>query len=321
MKAPASKFLPAIVAASALFLFACSSPPYLPARDGGDVSAAPVVHAHGTFEGFRGTHLYEQWWRPTAEQPPRATLVVVHGLKDHGARYGDLAQALVARGFAVYALDLRGHGRSEGVRVDIESFDDYLLDLHAFMDRVEAREPGRPLFLFGHSMGGAIATMYAMTNRPHIRGLVLSGAALIDDAGGLKIFGTELAAALTPSAGVFQLDLEKFSRYPAVVKACEDDPLVYQGAAPARMARALVDALDFIHENLEYVDVPLLVMHGGADEVTSPDGSRDLYARAKSADKTLKIYPGLYHDLLHEPERAIVTKDVVEWLSARAAAP
>jgi alpha-beta hydrolase superfamily lysophospholipase len=247
-------------------------------------------------------------------------VVVVHGLKDHSENYRALAARLVEQGFAVHAFDLRGHGRSEGLRVWTDSFDDYLGDLEIFMGKVRAEEPGRPALLFGHSMGGAIATLYTITRHPDLKGLALSGAALEADVPAAVAGGTGLVAALSPGAGVFQLDLHQFSRDPAVVRAGLEDPLVYQGAAPARTARELLGAIGQIQGHMEDVTIPVLAMHGAADSVTPPDGSKALVARARSTDKTLKIYPGLYHDLLHEPEKEQVMADLVKWLSDHAPA-
>ena len=125
-------------------------------------------------------------------------------------------------------------------------------------------------------------------------------------------------SACSPGAGVFQLDLHQFSRDPAVVRAGLEDPLVYQGAAGARTARELLGAIAEIQDHMEDVTVPLLAMHGAADRVTPPEGSKALVSRARSTDKTLKIYPGLSHDLLHEPEKEQVMADLVKWLSDHA---
>ena len=249
---------------------------------------------------------------------PRGAVVIVHGLKDHSSRYDGFARRVVAEGFAVHAFDLRGHGRSEGVRVAIDDFSEYLDDLAVELVRVRAREPGVPVFLMGHSMGGAIVTLFALERRPAVSGLVLSAAALAVDASAITVGGTKAVAAISPDAGVFQLDLDDFSRDPAVVAENRADPLVYQDAAPARTAALLIGAIDTIGEREGELDVPVLALHGDADHVTPPEGSRELVRRARTRDKTLKTYPGLVHDLLHEPERETVVRDIVAWLDARA---
>lgn len=280
------------------------------ARDSAD-------HAEGTFEGVRGTALYEQRWRPPGGV--RAAVVLMHGLKDHGSRYGELAARLVARGCAVHAFDLRGHGRSAGARVWVDRFDDYLEDLERFVARVREREPGAPLFLFGHSMGGAIVTLYTITRQPPLAGLIVHAGALAPGASGAKIAATRLVAALLPRAGVFQLDLALFSRDPAVVAAGKADPLVHQKPASAHTAREVLGAIARIEQHRAEVKVPLLALHGTGDRVTPPEGTEALHRDAASADKTLKLYPGLYHDLVHEPEKETVIADIVSWIDARAA--
>jgi alpha-beta hydrolase superfamily lysophospholipase len=313
-----------IVGALGLALGGCSYPPFTPVRmppvDGAVVVAPPdAEHKDGVFEGVHGTKLYEQWWRPRAE--PRGVVVVVHGLKDHSTRYRALAERLVKAGFAVHAFDLRGHGRSEGVRVWVDPFDDHLADLDIFFRRVREREPGKPALLFGHSMGGAIATLYTITRKPELKGLALSGAALKIDVSGAVVGGTRLIAALQPNAGVFNLDLHQFSRDPAMVAGNAFDPLVFQPAAAARTGAELLGAIGAIQERMEELTLPLLILHGAADKVTPPEGSQDLQRRARSADKTLKLYPGLFHDLLHEPEKEQVMGDLVQWMSDHVGAP
>jgi acylglycerol lipase len=306
-----------LLALSLLGLSACGGPPFVAAHATTPLpSPRGGVHAEGFFSATDGTKLFEQSWQPIAS--PRAVVVVVHGLKDHGNRYADFAASLVDEGFAVYAADLRGHGHSDGVRVYIDSFDQYLDDLDVFLRLVQTKEPGKPVFLFGHSMGGAIATLYTIRHKPKLAGLILSGAALRAGVSGFKVFGTGVVAGLSPKAGVFQLDLHDFSRDPAVVEAGLHDPLVYQDAAPARTAKQLLNAIDEIDQHMEDVTVPLLILHGDADKVTTPSGSKELYARASSKDKTIHVYLGLYHDLLHEPERAGLTHVIVSWIAKRA---
>jgi alpha-beta hydrolase superfamily lysophospholipase len=298
----------------------CSHAPALQVRmpEPGVAATTGIEHREGTFEGVREVQLYEQSWLPVGE--PRGVLVIVHGLKDHSGNYRVIGERLAGQGFAVHAFDLRGHGRSAGVRVWVDTFDDYLDDLDRFMKRVRERHPGRPIFLFGHSMGGAIATLYTLTHHPDIRGLVLSGAALEANVSAATAGGTKLINALSPSAGVFDLDLHNFSRDPSVISAALGDPLVYNKPAAARTARELLGALDRIQATMGELDVPLLAMHGGADVITPPSGSKSLVEHARSKDKTLKIYPGLFHDLLHEPEREQVMVDLSAWLAERAPA-
>lgn len=276
-----------------------------------------TTHTQGQLVGVGGTKLYWQAWQPTHTRK-RGVLVLMHGLKDHSSRYADFAHALNDAGYAVYAFDLPGHGYSAGDRVAIGAFDDYVLDFDMFLFRVELAETV-PVFVMGHSMGGAIVTLHAIMIHPDgVRGMILSAAALEPGVSDFTIAATYATDALLPDFDVFNLDVdERFSRDPAVVEADKHDPLVYQGAATAHMASELVGAIQCIDGTMENVTVPLLILHGKADHVTPPSGSQKLYDRARSTDKTLTLYANMVHDLLHEPEKAAVTRDIVAWMNTR----
>jgi len=304
---------------AALGLVGCAAPAHLPVRP--LAAAAPsngVTHATGTFQGRGGVELFEQSWRP--EAPPRAVLVAMHGLKDHSSRYGDFARRLVARGFAVHAFDMRGHGHSSGRRAALDSFDDLTGDLDIFMARVRQREPGLPVFLLGHSVGGAIVTLYTLERRPALAGLITLAPALRVDRSPIEAAATPIAAAMLPNFPVVNTPDEDFSRDPAVVREMGADPLVYHSVGPARTAAALVDAIGHIWERADTLDVPLLGMHGTVDRLTDPRGTAELVRRARHRDRTLILYRGLVHDLIHEPERDQVMSDIERWLDEHLAA-
>jgi acylglycerol lipase len=278
-----------------------------------------VDHAEGTLTGAGDLQLFYQSWRPKGVAP-RATLVVMHGLKDYSGHYAPLAETLTRQGFAVYGFDLPGHGRSAGRRATIDSFVEYLDDLEAFMKLVREKEPGHPVFLLGHSMGGAIVTLFTLTRRPDLAGLLLSGPALKpgDDVGAGLIRVTKILGSVAPTAGALDLPNDWFSRDPAVVHDMDTDPLISQGKVPARTTAELLRAMEAIRAHEYELTLPLFVMHGTADKCTNPAGSQELTEHAMSKDKPLKLYPGLFHDLLHEPEKAQVTADVTAWLVAHA---
>jgi alpha-beta hydrolase superfamily lysophospholipase len=217
-------------------------------------------------------------------------------------------------------MDLRGHGRSQGAPVWVDAFDDYLDDLDAFVSRVSAREPGKPVFLFGHSMGGAIVTLYTLTRKPALRGLLLSAPALKagSDISPFLIAVTRFLGRALPRLPVLKLQDRFFSRDPEVVRANQQDPLIHKKPGPARTAAGLLGALERIGAQMEALTVPFFVMHGTEDRLTNPEGSKELYARARSTDKTLRLFDGLYHDLLYEPERAQVLAGVTLWIEERA---
>jgi alpha-beta hydrolase superfamily lysophospholipase len=272
-----------------------------------------VWRGESTLAGARATTLYQQWWRPATQ--PRGVVAIVHGFKDHGDRYDELARRLVKEGVAVYALDLRGHGRSAGRRAWFDAFDDNLTDVDVFLADVRRHEPGLPVFLFGHSIGGAVVTLYTITHQPPLAGLIVHAGALKVDIGKGKLGGVKFVAALFPGAKVFPLDLHLFSHDPIVVDAALSDPFVWQPDHPARTAREALGGIARVEADGAAIKVPLLLLHGTADRVTPPAGSQLLASHASSSDKQLRLYPGLYHDLIHEPERDTVLSDIVGWVS------
>jgi acylglycerol lipase len=276
----------------------------------------PMSHKETRFSARDGLSLYEQCWLP--EGPIKAVLVMVHGVNEHSGRYARLAGDLNRNGYAVYMMDLRGHGRSDGARVMVRSFDDYLSDVEVLLERVAEREPGKPLFLFGHSMGGAIVTLLAITRPPKVRGLILSSPALLI-AGGVFPVLRKLASffsAVWPSLRLVGIGCRFISHDQAVVEAFRADPLVYHGKMPVRTGAEILRTADLIQKQMESIQLPLLIIHGTGDYVTDPNGSRQLYARAKSEDKTMQLYPGLYHEVFSEPEREQAVTDLLAWLDA-----
>ena len=311
----------AVVAALAATLStACSAPPTLalrplaPAR-ASDVTAG-VDHRTGAFRGTGGVMLFEQSWRPVGARP-RAVLVIHHGLKSHSAHYAELAGRLVARGFAVHAYDMRGHGRSAGQRATLGDFADLTADLDLFLRRVRRAEPGLPVFLAGHSVGGAVVTLYTLEYRPALAGLLLLAPALRVDQPPIAAGAAGVAGALTPSFPAVDVPDELFSRSEAVRRDMARDPLIYHPPGPARTARGLTRALVRIWARAGELDVPLLGLHGTADRATSPRGTAELVRRARTGDRTLLLYRGLYHDLVREPERDQVMTDIERWLERR----
>ncbi|MBS2018343.1 MAG: lysophospholipase [Deltaproteobacteria bacterium] len=280
---------------------------------------AGVTRVDEVLRGKNDVALYARSFRP-AEREPKAVVVVHHGLKDHGERYAAFASGLAARGYATYAMDMRGHGRSAGIRASVDRFDDYLDDLAMYVEHVRAKEPGKPIFVFGHSAGGAIVTLWAIERAPAIAGVILSAAALENDAAAMQIAAVGVTDTLAPGAPVFDLPNARFSRDPAVVADMSKDPLIHQDAAPAHLAHEVVEGIRRIWQQPRALKAPLLVMHGTADTITAPSGSRDLVREAGSPDKTLRLYEGYAHVLLAEPGHERVESDVVGWLEAHTAA-
>ncbi len=272
----------------------------------------------GTFQTTGGLRLFERSWLPDGDE--KGVLVIVHGYAEHSGRYDYVGTWLAKRGYAVHALDLRGHGRSEGERVFVRSFNEYLDDVNAFLARVRAQHGGAAPWLLGHSMGGSIVALAAVTRRPAVRGLLLSGAGLGAPTKTPRLITRILLllGRFTPRLRLRKLAAATVSRDPEVVAWYDADPLNFRGKMPAGLVAAMIRAARIVNERRETIDYPLLIMHGTEDALTRPEGSEALYQRSASTDKTLKLYRGLFHEILNEPEKDQVLGDIVDWLDARA---
>ena len=293
---------------------ACAHTPDLPLRPDPSPPAGSTVE---TFTAGDGTQLLARHWAATTGDA-KAAVVLMHGLKDYSAHYAALATRLAGAGYSIYAFDLRGHGRSAGPRVKPDAWTDYVDDLDRFLSLVEKREPGKKVFLFGHSMGGAIAARTAEIHRPELAGLVLSGPALAVDAPPLLIAATRVIAFLNPGAPALKLPNHDFSSDPAVVAGMDKDEYIEQGAGPAKTAAGLIDGMRAIWADTDRLTMPILAMHGTADKLTATTGSRLLVEHVATKDATLEIYDGFFHDLMHEPKHDQVEADMQAWLDAHA---
>ena len=278
----------------------------------------PIKHREKELTGRNGKRLYAQCWRPAGAA--RAAIAVVHGFTEHGGRYAWAAGELTAAGYSVYTLDLRGHGRSEGRRCFVWSLDEYLDDVDVLIEHVQQHEPGRPLFLFGHSLGGLIAARWCILRQPALAGLVLSGPALElpSDLFPLLRMLAGLGGWLFPWLGLVRMGCANVSRDPKVVAEFAADPLVFHGRFPVRTAAAMLRGMRLTAQQSDLLRVPLLILHGTADRVCTAAGSRSLCRHAGSNDKTLYLYEGFYHEVLSDPERDQVMANLIEWLQPRS---
>ncbi len=273
-----------------------------------------MKHIEGKFKGCKNLNLYYQSWLP--DSVPKAVLVVVHGLAEHSGRYINLVNYFVPKGYAVYGFDQRGHGKSDGLKGYVERFSYFVNDLNSFLIIVRSSHHDAKIFMVGHSIGGTIATAHAISHQDELDGLILSGATIRvpADAPAMLIFAARLLSWLLPKAGLYIIDAEGISRDKSVVSAYVSDPLVYRGKIRARLGIEIIKAMKMVQHELPKIRLPMLILHGAADRLSDPKGSKILYERTSSIDKTLKLYDGFYHEIFNEPECERVFADMEAWL-------
>ena len=277
-----------------------------------------MQHTEGKFTARDSLELYHQAWLPDGE--PKAAFVVVHGYGEHSGRYVNPVNYFVPRGLAFYAYDLRGHGKSPGPRGHIVHFDEYLADTHAFLKLVRELNPGRRMFLLGHSLGGLIVSAY-VENYPtdDLSGLIMSSAFLgfRMQVPAVKAAMGRVMSSLMPALTMKNdLSAALLSHDPAVVAAYDADPLNHH-VGTARFLTEVTTAQARTLERAGEVRLPLLVMYAGDDQIADPECSRVFFERAASADKTLHGYDGYYHEIFNETNKEVVFKDWECWLAGR----
>lgn len=271
----------------------------------------------GTFKSVRDMNVYYQAWLPDGEV--KAVLFIVHGLGEHSGRYMNVVNHFVPLGYAVYGLDHIGHGKSDGGREVIDRFEDFTKPLRTYYGMIKDWQPGKPIFILGHSLGGLIACYHLLDRQSDFKGAIISAPSIIigESVTPLTIFMAKILSAIAPKAGVMALDASTVSRDPQVVKAYAEDPLVFHGRTPARLGAEMLKALIRVNAELDKISLPFITIQGSQDKLVDPAGAKLLYEKARSQDKAIKIYDGLYHEVFNEPERAVVLKDVETWLKSR----
>ena len=270
----------------------------------------------GTFAGARGATLHTIRWSPDDESSIRADVVLAHGYGEHSGRYAPVAEALSAAGLAVSAMDHRGHGRSTGVKKgEVDFFDLLVDDLGRYVDSVAT---GRPLFLYGHSMGGLASVRLAERGDSRFSGIVLTGPALAtaESIPAPLVALANILGTITPWLPTISLDAAAISRDEAVRADYDSDPYNFRGKLTARTGREINRAMVAALGESANIHAPLLILHGDADRLAEVSGSRRLAAAVGSADVTLREYPGAYHELHHEPESTEVLATIIDWIGA-----
>ena len=268
------------------------------------------------FAAADGTRLFRRSWLPAS---PRRALVAVHGFAEHSGRYDHVGAWFAARDFAVHSYDHRGHGRSDGARGHIDSFSQLVDDLEAFLDLVRREHPEMPLVLMGHSLGGLVVATLLVERKPDLLGAVTSAPPLKLGPGVSRMrlrvaFGMRrLAPRLRLGAGIDSNDLTRDTK---VASAYDGDPLVFKRATASFAAEALETITRTGSAGMR-VQVPLLMLHGEADRLCPPRGSRAFHGQLRGPGHRLRVYPKLRHEIFNEPEQEQVFEDVLGWVQER----
>lgn len=274
-------------------------------------------HSAGVFRGSAGVDLYCQSWHP--DGPARAALVIVHGWGEHSARYAHVVRYFSERAYVIFGFDQRGHGHSPGQRGHVQSWAEYRRDLHNFVGVVRERHPELPVFLFGHSLGSVIALDYLLHHPEGLRGAVLSASA-VEPVGVAKphlvAFGRVMSRVWSTFAVSLPLEVSALSRDPEVVQSARTDPLMHHRGS-VRWGTEVLEAIAWVKAHAAEVAIPTLFLHGEVDQLNLAKGTRRVFDAVTHADKTLRIYPGMYHELHNDVGREHVLRDVGDWLRQR----
>jgi acylglycerol lipase len=269
-------------------------------------------------KGAGDLNLFVRSWQP--EGKARAVVAIVPGFNAHSGQYAWAAQQFTESGLAVYAVDLRGRGKSDGERFYVEKFADYVSDVATLMTLAKSREPGLPVYLLGHSAGGVVACIYTLEHQAELAGLICESFAHEVPAPDFALAVFKGLSHIAPHAHILHLKNEDFSRDPKVVQAMNDDPLIAHETQPTRTLAEMVRADERLKKEFPLITLPILILHGTADKATKPSGSQRFYDMAGSSDKTLKLYTGHFHDLLNDVDKEVVMSDIKGWIDARIAA-
>ncbi|XP_026579097.1 monoglyceride lipase isoform X1 [Pseudonaja textilis] len=268
-----------------------------------------------------GQYLFCRYWKPAAA--PRGLVFVVHGAGEHCCRYDDLAKMLTGINFFVFAHDHVGHGQSEGDRMVVSDFHVFVRDSLQHIDLMKKDHPGIPVFLLGHSMGGAIAILTACERPNDFSGMVLISPLVVaspDVATPIKVFAAKVLNFVLPNLSLGSIDPNVISRNKKEVENYRSDPLVYHGGMKVSFVIQLLNAIAKIERSLPKLFLPILALHGSPDKLCDIRGSYLLMDTAPSQDKTFKVYDEAFHALHKElPDvTTSVFKEIETWIGQRA---
>ena len=275
-----------------------------------------ISHRQGRFAGWDGTSLYYQAWI-SSQSRPRAVVVNLHGLGDHSGLYPNLASYFPVRGLALYAYDMRGNGRSPGQRAYVKSWQEYRDDLGAFVARVREWEEDVPLFLMGNSLGGLVVLDYALDHAAGLTGVIAAAPPLgrLGVPAVLMALGQLMSRILPRFSLEVGMDLTGLARDPEVRETVVADPFFHRRGT-ARLSTEVTAAIARVQQRAADLSVPLLLLHGAADRMVPPDGSRSFFSKLRCPDREFREYPEAYHALFADINHSEVLGDVERWIEA-----
>lgn len=256
------------------------------------------------------------FWRNHLPENPKAHVIIVHGFSEHGGRYAHVAEFLAERGYGVWAMDNRGHGRSAGKRGHVGDFSEFVRDLAVFHELVTEQSGAEKVHLLGHSNGGLISLCYALAHPGKLKTLCLSAPLLelSKPVPALKLWAGRVIAKFAPSFTMSNdIVPDELTHDPAMIEAYLADPLIFHELTVGWF-QAMEAASEDARERGAQLALPLLMQLGGADPVVSTPAAQRFFESAASKDKEIHTYPGLYHEIFNETERAQVMEHLGEWL-------
>ncbi|MCF7948494.1 MAG: lysophospholipase [Spirochaetia bacterium] len=274
---------------------------------------------NGYLQGQDGSSRTYYNWK--TDLPVEGDIVLVHGYAEHSGRYAEAAEHLNTAGFNVWAMDHYGHGLSDGHRADVKDFRLFSQDLQLFIQTTVKPQQQQSLFVYGHSMGGAVSLLYALEHQSEVTGLILSGPMVRPGAltSKLERRAVHFLRKIVPSLPFRPFSAELLSHDPEEVQKYKNDPLNYTGKLKVRLGDELLRMEDYLSDSaLNSLSLPVLLLHGGEDEVVPPENSKVILDRIQSTDKTRIVFPGLYHEIHKEAERESVFSTIIDWVEARS---
>jgi alpha-beta hydrolase superfamily lysophospholipase len=289
----------------------------------GDLATQAALEAESAEEEPPLGSLETALWQ--VHSPVKGVLTLVHGLGEHSGRYCAVVKALTAAGYAVYAFDNQGHGKSAGQRGHIDRWQNYRDNIRAFLQLVREQEPTAPLFLMGHSLGGLIVLDYVLRSAQsaefqslNLLGIIVSAPPIQPMQGAassVRIMLARLLSGLFPRL-TLQMGLDKsgLSRKQEIADEIADDPLIHS-CVTLRWGSETLNTIEWVKSHIDQLSLPILITHGDADPIIAPDGSRQIFQRIQSSAKTLTLYPGSYHEPHNDLDADVVVTDLVNWLN------